>query len=86
MGVKISDPYTTPLHKDFENCVLHLTGYSGTTVEASSMNIPSILYDPKAKFFFQNFDDDKFIFFDFRKNREENLKLIYSCLGKRNKI
>ena len=86
MGVKISDPYTTPLHKDFENCVLHLTGYSGTTIEASSMNIPSILYDPKAKFFYQNFDDKKSIFFDFRKNREQNLKLIYSCLAKRNRI
>lgn len=86
MGIKISDPYSTPLHKDFENCVLHLTGYSGTTIEASSMNIPSILYDPKAKFFFQNFVDNKSIFFDFNKNREENLKLIYSCLGIKDKI
>lgn len=86
IGVKISDPYTTPLHEDFENCVLHLTGYSGTTIEASSMNIPSILYDPKAKFFFEDFNDNKSVFFDFKNNRAQNLKLIHSCLERRNRI
>ena len=69
-NVKISDPYMTPLHIDLKDTFVHITGYSGTSIEALSQNITTILLDKKANHFFENFiNEEKMIFCD---NLKEN--------------
>lgn len=87
-GVTISNPYKIPLHEDLRDVFVHITGYSGTTIEALSLGITSLLVDQKANHFFENFiDEEKIIFCDKMSNKKifqliEKIK----CSQKRKKV
>jgi hypothetical protein len=77
-NIKVSDPYKTPLHEDLNNSFIHLTGYSGTTIEALILGIPTILLDNKSSNFFYNLKNENIIHFCFGIKADNLIQLIKS--------
>lgn len=77
-NITVSDPYKTPLIKDLNDSFIHLTGYSGTTIEALILGVPTILLDNKSSNFFANLKEEKILHFCSGIEAENLIKLIRS--------
>lgn len=75
-GIIISNPYRRALHEDLKDVFVHVTGYSGTTIEALSLGIDSLLIDIKAVHFFENFKNEEKIIFGHNMEINEIFKII----------
>lgn len=83
-NIIIQDPQTESLPEALFNSVVHVTNYSGCTIEAKMMGIPSILIHKVGKEMFQSYLDDELVFF--LDQNEDNFENIFIDLVKKLRV
>ncbi len=59
----LESPYGKPLPETLLSASLHFSAFSGCTLEARSLGVPTILIDPVGHDMFKNYIDEKFVYF-----------------------
>ena len=76
----MQDAISSPLPEVLNNSIAHITNYSGCLIEARLLNVPTVLINVVGKEMFNQYIDDKLVFYldqnneDFIENVERKLE------------